>query len=114
MEKPILFTFRFAHFTFLYPNVQTIHPERNAGNIDMLLGQAREKIIIDGAMGADVIQQLVKQVKASIVTYPKKPELIIYDPRGFEPADYRVIKHLNELEKLLTPKDSKKNKVHKS
>lgn len=114
MEKPILFTFRFAHFTFLYPNVQTIHPERNAENIDMLLSQNREKIIIDGAMGSDVIERLEKQIEEHIAARIQKPQLIIYDPRGLRLTNYHIIENMNELEKNLTPKDSKKKKVRKS
>lgn len=114
MEKPILFTFRYAHFTFLYPYVQTVDPERNVDRIDTLLGEARDKIILDGAMGNDVVKRLEKQVRDAITTYTQKPELIIYDPRGFEPPNYQVVKNLNELEKLLIPKDLKKKNVRKS
>ena len=112
MEKPILFTFRFAHFTFLYPNVLTVDPEKNAGGVDIMLNKDRDKIILDGAMGDDVIKKLIRQAEDSIAihikTYTKKPEIIIYDPREPKIVGYKTIEHLNELERLLTPRDQKK------
>ncbi len=112
MEKVALFTFRHAHFTFLYPDVKTIDPERNSDELDVLLGQTRSMIILDGAMGDDYIEQFEKKVSVGISSYTKKPILVIYEPKEFRPGNYRFTNNINELEKLVR-KDTKKN-AHKS